>query len=204
VAGPDAAFWDDRFARGDTPWDRGGAGPQLVEWLAAGVIVPGARVAVPGCGRGWDVAELAGRGFKAEGIDVSAEACERARMLLAERGLRAEVMNADVCAWRPARPFDAVYEQTCLCAMHPSMWRAYETALAAWLRPGGVLLAMLAQRPRPEAVDAGIIEGPPYHCDINAMRMLFDDARWEWPAPPYARVPHPNGMHELGMVLRRR
>jgi hypothetical protein len=36
------------------------------------------------------------------------------------------------------------------------------------------------------------------------MRMLFDDARWEWPAPPYARVPHPNGMHELGLVLRRR
>ena len=204
MAGPDAAFWDDRFARGDTPWDRGGAGPQLVEWLAAGVIVPGARVAVPGCGRGWDVAELAGRGFEAEGIDVSAEACERARTLLAERGLRAEVMNADVCAWRPARPFDAVYEQTCLCAMHPSMWRAYETALASWLRPGGVLLAMLAQRPRPEAVDAGIIEGPPYHCDINAMRMLFDGERWEWPAPPYPRAAHPNGMHELGLLLRRR
>jgi hypothetical protein len=36
------------------------------------------------------------------------------------------------------------------------------------------------------------------------MRMLFDAARWEWPAPPYPRVAHPNGMHELGLAIRRR
>ena len=204
MPGPDAAFWNDRFARGDTPWDRGGAGPQLTAWLDGGILVPGCLVAVPGCGRGWDVAELARRGFDVTGIDVAHEACARAREALAHQGLRAEVIEADVCAWRPARPFDAVYEQTCLCAMHPTAWRAYESALADWVRPGGMLLAMLAQRPRPEAVEAGIIEGPPYHCDVNAMRMLFDDARWEWPAPPYPRAAHPNGMHELGLVLRRR
>jgi hypothetical protein len=63
---------------------------------------------------------------------------------------------------------------------------------------------MFAQCPRPQSAEQGIIEGPPYHCDINGMRMLFDDARWEWPAPPYPRVGHPNGMHELGLVIRRR
>lgn len=204
MPGPDAAFWNERFARGDTPWDRGGAGPQLLAWLDGGAVAPGCRIAVPGCGRGWEVAELARRGFEVTGIDVAREACVRTREALAQQGLRAEIVEADVCAWRPARPFDVVYEQTCLCAMHPTAWRAYESALADWLRPGGTLLAMFAQRPRPEAVEAGIIEGPPYHCDVNAMRMLFDDARWEWPAPPYARVPHPNGMHELGLVLRRR
>jgi hypothetical protein len=114
------------------------------------------------------------------------------------------VVQADVMAWRPDAPFDAVYEQTCLCAMHPAHWRRYETALAEWLRPKGMLFAMVAQRPRPEAVEAGIIEGPPYHCDINAMRMLFDDARWTWPEPPYPVARHPNGMHELGLVIRRR
>ncbi len=31
--GPDAAFWQDRFERGDTPWDRGGPSPQLMAWL---------------------------------------------------------------------------------------------------------------------------------------------------------------------------
>lgn len=204
MPGPDAAFWNERFARGDTPWDRGGAGPQLLAWLDGGAVAPGCRIVVPGCGRGWEVAELARRGFEVTGIDVAREACERARDVLARQGLRAEIVEADVCAWRPARQFDVVYEQTCLCAMHPTAWRSYESALADWLRPGGTLLAMFAQRPRPEAVEAGIIEGPPYHCDVNAMRMLFDDARWEWPAPPYPRAAHPNGMHELGLVLRRR
>jgi hypothetical protein len=60
------------------------------------------------------------------------------------------------------------------------------------------------QRPRANALEEGRIEGPPYHCDINAMRALFPAPRWDWPAPPYAQVPHPNGGHELAVVLTRR
>jgi SAM-dependent methyltransferase len=203
MPGPDPDFWQQRFERGDTPWDRGAPGPQLVAWLDAAAVAPG-RIAVPGCGSGWDVAELARRGFAVTGIDCAPAACVRTRERLRDAGLAGSVVQADVCAWRPEVPFDAVYEQTCLCAMHPVHWRSYEEALAAWLRPGGALLAMFAQCPRPQSAEQGIIEGPPYHCDINGMRMLFDDARWEWPAPPYPRVGHPNGMHELGLVIRRR
>ena len=36
----------------------------------------------------------------------------------------------DVTQRRPSVPFDAAYEQTCLCAMHPAHWRRYELALA--------------------------------------------------------------------------
>ncbi|MFM1936043.1 MAG: hypothetical protein RI990_1002 [Planctomycetota bacterium] len=201
--GPDAAFWNERFAVGDTPWDRGAPGPQLVRWLDSGALVP-CRIAVPGCGSGWDVAELARRGFEVMAIDCAAQACARVRARLLAGGLHAQIIESDVTGWRPSLPLDAVYEQTCLCAMHPAHWRRYEQALAEWIRPGGTLFAMVAQRPRPEAVDAGIIEGPPYHCDINAMRMLFDDARWVWPDPPYPVARHPNGMHELGLVIRRR
>jgi cyclopropane fatty-acyl-phospholipid synthase-like methyltransferase len=149
------------------------------------------------------VVELARRGFEVTAIDCASEACARARARLDAEGLHAHVIQADANEWRPAVAFDAAYEQTCLCAMHPRHWRQYETALAAWLRPRGTLWAMIAQRPRPEAVDAGIIEGPPYHCDINAMRMLFDDVRWAWPSPPYPIARHPNGMHELGLAIVR-
>jgi hypothetical protein len=50
-----------------------------------------------------------------------------------------------------------------------------------------------------------MIEGPPYHCDINAMRALFPEQRWHWPKPPYARVDHPHiaKMFELAVILRR-
>jgi SAM-dependent methyltransferase len=203
MTGPDAAFWHARFQAGDTPWDRGACGPQLLAWIDSGLLSP-CRIVVPGCGRGWDVVELARRGFEVTGIDYADAACDATRAALHGAGLRAEVVQADVQAWRPDRPFDAVYEQTCLCAQHPTCWRGYETSLASWLRPGGRLFALFMQRMRPGASEQGLIEGPAYHCDINAMRMLFDDARWVWPAPPYARVGHPGGSHELGMVLSRR
>lgn len=203
MQGPDAGFWSARFDSGDTPWDRGGPSPQLLAWLDSGVLRP-CRIAVPGCGSGWEVVELARRGFDVTGIDFAESACRRVSGLLAAAGLHAELVRADVLAFRPDGPFDAVYEQTCLCAMHPTMWRRHEASLAAWLRPGGRLLALFAQRPRPAAVEEGRIEGPAYHCDVNAMRMLFEDDRWDWPVPPYARVSHPSGFHELGMVLGRR
>lgn len=203
MTGPDAAFWHARFMAGDTPWDRGVPGAQIEAWSQAGVMKP-CRIAVPGCGRGWDAVELARRGFEVTAIDYADAACDATRAALAAAGLRAEVVQADVQSWRPARPFDAVYEQTCLCAQHPTCWRGYESSLSAWIRPGGRLFALFMQRMRPGASEQGLIEGPAYHCDINAMRMLFEDARWVWPAPPYARVPHPGGSHELGMVLARR
>ena len=203
MTGPEAAFWQARFEAGDTPWDRAGPGPQLLRWIDAGTLTP-CRIAVPGCGSGWDVAELARRGFEVTAIDFADAACERTRARLSQAGLRAEVVQADVLEWRPERPFDAVYEQTCLCALHPTRWRRHEASLAAWLRPQGRLFALFMQRIRPGATEQGLIEGPAYHCDINAMRMLFEDARWVWPAPPYERVGHPGGSHEIGMVLGRR
>lgn len=203
MTGPDSAFWQARFESGDTPWDRGSASPQLLAWLQAGVLQP-CRIAVPGFGSGWEVVELARRGFQVVAIDYTQAACDRVRGQLAASGVGAQIMQTDVLDVRLPQPVDAVYEQTCLCALHPSRWRAYEASLAAWIRPQGRLLALFAQRPRPAAVEQGLIEGPAYHCDINAMRMLFDEARWVWPPPPYARVPHPSGFHELGMVLDRR
>lgn len=175
----------------------------MLAWIESGALQP-CRIAVPGCGSGWEVAELARRGFEVVAIDCTQAACDRTRSLLGADGLRAEVVQADVLDWRPDRAFDAVYEQTCLCALHPTCWRRYEASLAAWIRPAGRLHALFVQRPRPGAVSEGLIEGPAYHCDINAMRMLFDDARWAWPAPPYTRVPHASGFHELGMVIGRR
>jgi len=44
--------------------------------------------------------------------------------------------------------------------------------------------------------------GPPYHCDINAMRALFPSSRWRWPKPPYPVVPHTIGT-ELAVRLVR-
>ena len=60
---------------------------------------------------------------------------DRSREDLAQRGLQADVVQADVLQWSPAAPVDAVYEQTCLCALHPDHWTAYAAQLQAWVKP---------------------------------------------------------------------
>jgi SAM-dependent methyltransferase len=202
MTGPTPAFWQARFDARQTGWDRGGPSPQLLAWLDGGELQP-CRIAVPGCGNGWEVALLAERGFEVVGIDYAPAAVQRTSARCDERGVAAEVIQADVLDFRPAAPFDAVYEQTCLCALHPEHWRAYASQLHSWLVPGGSLWAMFLQSVRPAAAEQGLIEGPPYHCDINGMRALLPEAAWDWPKPPYRKVPHPNMAHELAARLVR-
>ena len=202
MAGPTTQFWQERFENHQTNWDRGGPSPQLLAWLDSGALQP-CRIAVPGCGGGWEVAELARRGFDVTALDYTPAAIAKTQALLDGRGLRAQVVQTDVLSYSSAEPFDAVYEQTCLCAIHPDHWQKYVHQLHRWLRPGASLWALFMQVLRPDATEEGLIQGPPYHCDINAMRALFAPPHWVWPKPPYAKVPHPHLVHELALQLVR-
>ena len=203
MAGPTTSFWQQRFEAGDLPWDRGSASPQAAAWLAQGVLHAGQSLVVPGCGSGHEVAAFAAAGCHVFALDYAPAAVALTRLRLQAAGHQAQVDEADVLAWQPQQPCDAVYEQTCLCALHPDDWTAYAAQLHAWLRPGGVLCALFMQVRR-ESASRGVIEGPPYHCDVHAMRALFPASRWEWPRPPLQAVPHPRGWEELAAVLRRR
>lgn len=224
--GPDLAFWQSKFDARATPWDRGGINPQIESWVRGGQLRPTqsadarsaggddarlTRVLVPGCGSGYEVAMLAEWGFDVTGVDFAPAATERTRNRLRSllqspagaRVARAEVVEADVLSYKPPGQFDAIYEQTCLCALYPDQWRRYADQLYAWLRPGGRLFALFMQARR-DGSNTGFVEGPPYHCDINAMRALFTADRWDWPKPPYPQVAHPSGNVELAVVLTRR
>ncbi|WIT12801.1 methyltransferase domain-containing protein [Paucibacter sediminis] len=203
MAGPTLEFWQQRFESGQTPWDRGAAHPQLLQWLAEGRWQAGEALLVPGCGRGHELLALAAAGITATGLDYAPAAVTLAREALAARGLAGRVEQADVLLWQPDAPVDAVYEQTCLCALHPDHWQRYAAQLRHWIKPGGRLFALFMQARRDSAAQ-GVVEGPPYHCDINAMRALFPQALWDWPAPPYAAVGHGQGWQELAVVLTRR
>jgi SAM-dependent methyltransferase len=206
MSAPNVDFWQERFETGTTPWDRGAASPQLTRWIESGELAS-CRILVPGCGSGHEVAALAGRGFRVTGLDYAPAAIARTRSqigaLPVDHGLNARIVHADALAWAPETPFDAIYEQTCLCAVYPDLWVGYAAQLHRWLRPGGRLFALFAQVPRSGA-SQGLVQGPPYHCDINGMRALLPADRWDWPKPPYPRVEHPAGLAELAVVLVRR
>lgn len=204
MSGPTREFWNERFATGSIPWDRGAANPQLLAWLADGTLVPGQQIVVPGCGQGWEVAALARAGLSVIGIDFAPQALALCRQLLERNTTEATLVDADVLHWQPPAPVDAVFEQTCLCALYPDFWMRYAAQLHQWLKPGGKLLALFMQAPRASASD-GFIEGPPYHCDIYAMRALFPATLWEWPKPPYPRIANAGiAREELAVALVRK
>jgi SAM-dependent methyltransferase len=198
ACGPAAAltrcYWQARYEHGQTGWDRGTVSPTLVRWLAAGDLRP-CRILVPGCGRGHEIVALAKAGFEVTGVDFAPAAVAAARARLADEKLEAEVVQADLLAYRPDRPFEAIYEQTCLCALAPDLWPAYEARLATWLAPGGRLFAAFMQ--------TDSTDGPPFACRPEAMRQLFAADRWDWPERLEPQE-HPTGLVELTGVLRRR
>lgn len=187
--------WEQRYGDGQTGWDRGEPSPVLEYWLESGKV-PEGRVLVPGCGHGHEVAELIRAGRQVTAVDIAAQPVIRLMGQLTEVGLHATVIQTDLLHWQPAEPFDAVYEQTCLCALDPSHWQEYEQRLAGWLVPGGKLLAVFMQTQREG--------GPPFDCPIPDMRTLFDESRWVWSDEPPREVPHPNGLFELAYEITRR
>lgn len=187
-------FWDVRYGHGVTPWDRGGQNPALTSWLADGSLGP-CRILVPGCGRGYEVVELARRGFEVTAVDFSPNAIETVTGKLETAGHSATLVQADFFRWMPDSPFEAIYEQTSLCALLPEQWRAYVRRLRDWLVPGGRLFALFMQTSRPG--------GPPFHCDIAAMKELFTCDAWGWPDTDPEKVEHSTGFFELSVVLKR-
>ncbi len=121
-------------------------------------------------------------GFDAVALDLA----ESAAADQAERLGRERAVRADVTTWMPDESFDAVYDQTCLCALPPELWVAYEASLRAWLRPGGRLFVLFMQ--------TGRKGGPPFDCPITAMRTLF--SCWIWPT-----ALQPGGEHAIGVEL---
>ncbi|MGH8727653.1 MAG: methyltransferase domain-containing protein [Burkholderiales bacterium] len=185
-------FWEERYQTDRIPWDRSGISPAMTQWLDSADLQP-CRIVIPGCGYGYEVAELARRGFDVTAIDFAPSAVAAVKKDLEKSKLRAWVIEADILKWNPEQPFDAIYEQTCLCALPPKLWKRYSERLDRWLKPAGKLFALFMQTHEPG--------GPPYHCDLNEMHTLFPDDQWTWPDGPLLKVPHPVGFYELAGVI---
>lgn len=129
------AFWDERFARRFTPWDRGGAPQALRGFVAANAPLV---TLIPGCGAAYELALLADNGWDAIAIDFSPQAVQVGK--LAAGAHAARVVQADFFAWQPARPLQLIYERAFLCAMPRALW---PKVAARWaeLLPAGALLA---------------------------------------------------------------
>ncbi|MFQ5347786.1 MAG: methyltransferase domain-containing protein [Rhodothalassiaceae bacterium] len=190
--------WEERYRTGEAPWERGTLHPAFRHWREQGAFDGLGRVLVPGAGRAPEPLAFARLGVSPTVVDLAPSAIGHQERAFAGAGLAGDFILSDLLAYVPAEPFDAVYDQTAMCALEPALWPEYARQLARWVRPGGRLFALLLQRPE---VDG---KGPPYHQDVAAMRGLLGAPDWTWEsAAPVIRVPHPAGFVELGFVLRR-
>ena len=127
-------FWDERFERGFTPWDRGGVPQALRDFVARSV---GARrTLIPGCGSAYELAFLSNVGWDATAIDFSPAAVALAKEAVGQWAGR--VVEADFFKWESARPLELIYERAFLCALPRAMWVQLAERYAALLPPGAL------------------------------------------------------------------
>lgn len=187
-----AIDWEARYQAGTTGWERPSLNPAFLAWRADGTLAP-CRILVPGAGRSSEPLALAEAGFDVTTLDVSPTAVQAQRSRLPPT---ARVIEADLFAWTPDVPFDAIYDQTCLCALPPPRLTGYERRLVDWLRLGGRLFVLFMQTGQPG--------GPPFDCPVADMRRLFAPERWRWPGVLPELVRHPSRRDEQPAVLIRR
>lgn len=168
--------WQQEYAAGNTPWDKGAPAPALEDFLRERGPLSG-RVLVPGCGTGSDIVPLAAGSDQVTGLDIAPLAVEAAGKRLAALP-NVSVRLADIftdCHEAPlAGQFDAVWEHTCFCAIPPDRRPDYVRAMAAALKPGGLLLGVFYLNPWDPEEDQD--QGPPFGSTEEGLTASFETA----------------------------
>ncbi len=156
-------------------WAEGRSNPMLVSWLnaeAPGLIRPGGRVVVVGCGLGDDVAELADRGYDVQGFDIAPTAINWARQRFSQLAKNLLVADLFSLPTRLRHRFDLVVEVYTLQSIHPSMRERAAEALASLVTPHGVVLTICRGRDENEMLDYN--QPPPWALTVSELTGLME------------------------------
>ena len=191
--------WERAWQEGRTRWDAGAPAPALEQLLREG-HVPRGRALVTGCGRGYDVFALAAAGRRATGLDLAPTAAARFAEERATRGIAPENARfalADFFTWRPAEPFDFVWDYTFLCALPPGQRHRWGARMEELVAPDGrlgTLVFPMVEGPRDE--------GPPFPLFVEDVEAALPG--WEPVFVEEPKTSHPGREGKERVVLWRR
>ena len=167
------AGWEGMWGRGLQPgqaFDCKQCEPAFKALLKTDLAGGGGRSAlVPGCGRGYAVAELVQAGYATTGLEVAPTAVAAATKHLAGVEGTWSILEADFFTHNPPTKYDVIYDCTFLCAIPPDARNAWAETMAELLAENGTLVTLIF--PVREGDPAG---GPPYSMSPALVRSLLE------------------------------
>jgi ubiquinone/menaquinone biosynthesis C-methylase UbiE len=136
--------WNERYEKGDRPWDVGKPEGGLTRFIESGALKLGAKVLELGCGTGTDSIHLAKNGFRVVGIDFSSLAIKEAkkRAQIQHLGDRCRFYLNDVCdlTFLKDEKFDFAFDKTCFDNIDSMKRMDYVRSVRSVLKPKARML----------------------------------------------------------------
>jgi len=142
---------------------------------------PVRKLLEPACGTGRLVAEMAARGYRVTGLDLSRPALDYLGRRLTRRGLQATVLHGDMADFHLPRPVDAAYctFDSFRHLLSEDAARRHLECVARALRPGGIYILGFHLLP-PDAAEECIERWTARHGQTRVtvtLRVLATDRR---------------------------
>ncbi len=174
-------FWEERYAKGDMPWDIGQVSPAFIKYLTEHQDINNKTIAVLGCGRGHDAfyfAQYESKKYKnckfdVYGFDFSEIAIRFCNELKQKKNIK-NISFYKVDIFKLLRSnqwknyFDCIIEHTCLCAIDPNRQKEYIDLINHILKPGGKVIGLFFMKPKE-------LGGPPFGSTPGDIKELFKD-----------------------------
>lgn len=129
-------FWCKRFGQGITPWDAGRVPAAFAEFIARQPSP--LNTLIPGCGSAWEARHLAENNWPVTALDFSPTAVSLAREVLQNAAV--DLVCDDFFTFKPAAPFQVIYERAFLCALPRHLWVGWAHRIAELLPHNGLLI----------------------------------------------------------------
>ncbi|MGY3337826.1 SAM-dependent methyltransferase [Streptomyces filamentosus] len=182
-----AEWWDGFYADRERPVPFFVPKPDenLVSYAERGLLPDGGRALDLGCGPGRNTLHLASLGYRADGVDLSANAIRWAGERAEERGAEGVRFTCGdaFAAGTVEGPYDLVYDSGCLHHLPPHRRVGYLALLDRVLAPGGVFAltafaagedGMGSERPDADFYRAGALDGGLAYTDTDLLALFAD------------------------------
>src|ERR1041384_1903729 len=136
---PEDITFEERYARGEIPWDSGVPSEEMVRVLDSGKIT-GRTVLEIGCGTGTNAIELARRGFSVTAVDYVKQAIEAARAKAQRAKVKVDFRVADVLNDDLGGPYDILFDRGTYHCLRMEDLKKFQAALKRVTRPGSWFL----------------------------------------------------------------